>query len=122
MIARRLGYWSVDPGRSPCFACHRHNLAAGPPEHGVDAEKRRAELERVNRGIGPVASMVGALVAMEALRYLTAFAPPIAAGCERFVDFSTGEQEVQPWTRWPDCPVCRTAPASGRVPAAAAHG
>ena len=122
MIAERLVYWSVDPGHSPCLACHRHNLEAGAPEHGVDADLRRAELERVNRGIGPVASMVGALVAMEALRYLTAFAPPIAAGCERFVDFSTGNQEVQPWTRWPDCPVCPTAPASGHALTAAAHG
>lgn len=122
MIAQRLAYWSVDPGRSPCLACHRHTLAAGGPERGVDAERRRAELERVNRGIGPVASMVGALVAMEALRYLTGFALPIAAGCERFVDFSTGDQEVQPWTRWPDCPVCQTHPAKSRVPAAAAHG
>ena len=110
MIAQRLAYWSVDPGRSPCMACHQHELAATAPEHGVAAERRRAELERVNRGIGPVASLVGALVAMEALRYLTGFAPPIAAGCERFVDFASGEQEVQRWTRWADCPVCPTAP------------
>lgn len=110
MIAQRLAYWSVDPGRSPCMACHQHELAATAPEHGVAAERRRVELERVNRGIGPVASLVGALVAMEALRYLTGFAPPIAAGCERFVDFASGEQEVQRWTRWADCPVCPTAP------------
>lgn len=129
MIAQRLAYWSVDPGRSPCLACHQHELAATAPDHGVGAELRRAELERVNRGIGPVASMVGALVAMEALRYLTGFAPPIAAGCERFVDFATGDQEVQRWTGWAGCPVCPTAPeppAAG-VPAgvstgAASHG
>jgi molybdopterin-synthase adenylyltransferase len=111
MIAQRLAYWSVDPGRSPCMACHQHEIAVTAPERGVAAERRRAELERVNRGIGPVASLVGALVAMEALRYLTGFAPPIAAGCERFVDFASGEQEVQRWTRWADCPVCPTAPA-----------
>jgi molybdopterin-synthase adenylyltransferase len=126
MIAQRLAYWSVDPGRSPCMACHQHELTVTAPEYGVAAELRRTELERVNRGIGPVASMVGALVAMEALRYLTGFAPPIAAGCERFVDFATGDQEVQRWTRWADCPVCPTAPASSAagVPAAAAtsHG
>ncbi len=126
MIAQRLAYWSVDPGRSPCMACHQHELTVAAPEHGVSADRRRAELERVNRGIGPVASMVGALVAMEALRYLTGFAPPIAAGCERFVDFATGDQEVQRWTRWADCPVCPTAPGplAGGVAAAvaASHG
>jgi molybdopterin-synthase adenylyltransferase len=110
MIAQRLAYWSVDPGRSPCMACHQHEISANAPEHGIAAERRRTELERVNRGIGPVASLVGALVAMEALRYLTGFAPPIAAGCERFVDFASGEQEVQRWARWADCPVCPTAP------------
>jgi molybdopterin-synthase adenylyltransferase len=116
MIARRLAYWSVDPGRSPCMACHQHELTVTAQGHQVAAELRRAELERVNRGIGPVASMVGALVAMEALRYLTGFAPPIAAGCERFVDFASGDQDVQHWARWPECPVCQTAP---RPPAAA---
>ena len=122
MIAQRLAYWSVDPGCSPCMACHQHELTAAAPEYGVAAERRRAELERANRGIGPVASMVGALVAMEALRYLTGFAPPIAAGCERFVDFATGDQEVQYWTRWAGCPVCPTAPGTraAGVPAAVA--
>ena len=126
MIAQRLAYWSVDPGRSPCMACHQHELTVTAPGHGVPADRRQAELDRVNRGIGPVASMVGALVAMEALRYLTGFAPPIAAGCERFVGFATGDQEVQRWTRWADCPVCPTAPGppAAGVPAAVAvpHG
>jgi molybdopterin/thiamine biosynthesis adenylyltransferase len=122
MFAQRLAYWSVDPGRSACLACHEHELAASAPEHGLTPQRLATGLDRVNRGIGPVASMVGALVAMEALRYLTAFAPPIAAGCERSVDFATGDQEVRAWTPWLGCPVCATAP--GRVPAvaAASHG
>jgi molybdopterin-synthase adenylyltransferase len=118
MRGQRLAYWSVDPGRSACLACHRHEVAATAPEHGVTPERLATGLDRVNRGIGPVASMVGALVAMEALRYLTAFAPPIAAGCESFVDLATGEQETRAWTRWPGCRVCATAPAlPRRVPA-----
>jgi molybdopterin-synthase adenylyltransferase len=121
MFARRLGYFSVDPGRSACVACHQHELAATAPGHGVTPERLTAGLDRVNRGIGPVASMVGALVAMEALRYLTAFALPIAAGRQRFVDFATGDQETRAWTPWPGCPVCATAPAPpGRVPTVAA--
>lgn len=125
MFVQRLAYWSVDPGRSACLACHQHELAATAPEQGITPERLATGLSRVNRGIGPVASMVGALVAMEALRYLTAFAPPIAAGCQRFVDFATGDQETRAWTPWPSCPICATAPASaGRAPAivAASHG
>jgi hypothetical protein len=55
--------------------------------------------------------MIGAAVAMEAVRYLTKFAEPIAAGCMRFIDCGTGAEEVVPWEPWPECPVCATAPA-----------
>ena len=110
MIARRLLYWSVDPGRSACLACQGHEQSLVGLADGVPAEAQ-AELQRVNRGIGPVASMTGAMVAMEALRYLTGFAPPIAAGKMRFFDFATGAEEVKAWQRWPDCPVCQTAPS-----------
>ncbi len=116
MLLRRVSYWSVDPGRSACRACLQHTA-------GDDAGRiyrMRRGLDQVNRGIGPVASMVGAAVAMEALRYLTKFAEPIAAGRMRFIDCATGAEEVVPWESWPECPVCATAPvaqlavASGR--------
>jgi molybdopterin-synthase adenylyltransferase len=107
MLLRRVCYWSVDPGRSGCRACLQHTA-------GEDASRiyrMRRGLDSVNRGIGPVASTVGAAVAMEAVRYLTRFAEPIAAGRMRFIDCATGAEEVVPWERWPECPVCATAPA-----------
>jgi molybdopterin/thiamine biosynthesis adenylyltransferase len=118
MIARRLLYWSVDPGRSACLACQGHAQSIADQADGVPAEQQ-AELQRVNRGIGPVASMVGAMVAMEAMRYLTGFAAPIAAGRVHFIDFATGAEEVQAWEPWPDCPVCQAAPARAQAPAGA---
>src|SRR5262249_4212493 len=66
-------YWSVDPGRSACRQCLEHYRSG--LEQGVDLPlatwERVLRSERVNRGIGPVAQMLGSLVAMEALRYLT---------------------------------------------------
>lgn len=112
MLVRRISYWSVDPGRSGCRACLQHT--AGDDSSRIYRMRRR--LDPVNRGIGPVASMVGAAVAMEAVRYLTRFAEPIAAGRMRFIDCATGAEEVVPWEPWPDCPVCATAPAT-RPPA-----
>ena len=44
--------------------------------------------ERVNRGIGPVAQLLGAVVAMEALRYLTRIVSPVAAGAYQLIDFA----------------------------------
>jgi molybdopterin/thiamine biosynthesis adenylyltransferase len=107
MLLRRVCYWSVDPGRSGCRACLQHTAG----EDAGRVYRMRRGLDPVNRGIGPVASMVGAAVAMEAVRYLTRFAEPIAAGRMRYIDCATGAEEIVPWEPWPDCPVCATAPA-----------
>jgi molybdopterin/thiamine biosynthesis adenylyltransferase len=108
-------YWSVDPGRSACRHCLE--LYRGGLEHGVDRPvvtwERVLRSERVNRGIGPVAQMLGSLVAMEALRYLTGVAAPVSAGAYRLVDFS-GDCSISadPWPADPACSVCAAAPAA----------
>ena len=106
-------YWSVDPGRSACKRClkhHRSTFALGADSRVVEWE-RVLESERVNRGIGPVAQLLGSLVAMEALRYLTQIAEPVSAGSYRLVDFAGAcETSSDPWPRDPDCDVCATAP------------
>ena len=82
-------YWSVDPGRSACRHClelYRATLA-----QDVDRAVATGELvlrgARVNRAIGPVAQLLGSLVAMEAVRYLTGITAPVSAGCYQLVDF-----------------------------------
>jgi molybdopterin/thiamine biosynthesis adenylyltransferase len=93
-VGRGLLY-SVDPGRSGCLACA---LQAGstPPNP-----------ERTNRATAPAAMLLGALIAWEALRYLTAFAEPAARGRLWLVDFASGKTDVAfEWDRVPDCPVC----------------
>ena len=117
-------YWSVDPGRSACRQClesYRAEL-----ERGVDLPvatwERVLRSDRVNRAIGPVAQLLGALVAMEALRYLTGIVPPVSAGTYQLVDFS-GDCSIStdPWPQDPDCPVCATAPGHSARPLAAAR-
>ena len=111
MSVRRVLYWSVDPGRGPCLSCRRQAAAAAQAGYGVPLRDMALALERTNRGIGPVASLAGALVAIEALRYLTGFAEPIAARSTRSVDLATGQEDVVPWEPWPECAVCPTAPS-----------
>ena len=107
-------YWSVDPGRSACRQCletyrarevEEHEGACGGPH--VATWPRILEQRPVNRAIGPVAGMLGAAVAMEALRYLTRIVPPVSAGTHQLIDFS-GACEItsDPWLRDPDCAVC----------------
>jgi molybdopterin-synthase adenylyltransferase len=95
MQAARGVYYSVHPGRSGCLACAKA-AGTGPQRP-----------QRVNRGIGPVASLMGGLVALEATRYLTGFAPPVSAGRQWLVDFATGQvAQAFEWERLLDCPVC----------------
>lgn len=106
-------YWSVDPGRSACRQCletHRATFA-----EDIDLPlltwERVLRTERVNRGIGPVAQLLGAVVAMEALRYLTGIVPPVAAGAYQLIDFAGScSTSVEPWPQDPSCGVCATAP------------
>jgi molybdopterin/thiamine biosynthesis adenylyltransferase len=98
-------YYSVDPGRSGCLECLPAGTGVG--ERAVDPVSRTAPAERVNCAIGPTAGLMGSLVGLEAVRYLTGFAPPIAAARQWLVDFRTGETTVgYSWPRVPDCPLC----------------
>ncbi|HET8660199.1 MAG TPA: ThiF family adenylyltransferase [Micromonosporaceae bacterium] len=119
MLPTRVVYWSVEPGRSACYACALRADAESADGAGTAGVARRLApvLPTVNRGIGPVASLVGSLVTMEALRYLTGFAPPVAAGRFRLVDFRAGVAETeQPWPPDPDCAACASVPAAGAEP------
>ena len=100
-------YYSVLPGRSSCLACWR--------SADVPTAAPTGRPERVNRGLGPVASLMGALIALEAVRYLTGFAPPVSAGKLWLVDFASGRSDVgYAWPRLPDCPVCGPDAPAGR--------
>jgi molybdopterin/thiamine biosynthesis adenylyltransferase len=121
--------WSVDPGISACRTCAA--LAEGsdtstgragtgsPGATSTDSGYQQATATalyearpRRNRGIGPVAGLLGALSALEVLRYLTRFEPPAYAGRPVVIDFAAGSAVTQPpaWSRHPSCPACREAP------------
>jgi putative peptide zinc metalloprotease protein len=90
-------YESVWPGHSACLAC----LVLG----------ETFDLQPINRATGPSVSIVGGLMALEAVRYLTGFTPPAAAATSWIVDFSTGAVvESVSWGRSPECPVCASPP------------
>lgn len=105
--------WSVDPGRSACLQCAS---LPDPDAAGMDAATATAlagltlhdvRQARTNRGIGPVAGLLGALGAFEVLRYLTGFEPPVYAGNSLVIDFAAGcAMRQQSWPRDPACTVC----------------
>lgn len=104
---------SVDPGRSGCCTCIGTSADLTPDDAAV------AELFKTrtspNRGIGPVAGLLGSLAAFEALRYLTGFEPPAYAGQQLSIDFAHGcAMSVSPWPKRPDCPDCGSVAAVNR--------
>jgi molybdopterin/thiamine biosynthesis adenylyltransferase len=100
----RGGYYSVDPDRSGCVACwHAAAARSGNERPGANGSANA----EINRAIGPAASLVGGLIALEAVRYLTGFAPPVSAAKVWLVDLITGEIGIgYEWARVLDCPVC----------------
>lgn len=120
MTVTRLVYWSVWPGESGCMRCWYPQL---DPGNGTVVPGP----DRVNRALGPIATLAGGLVGVEALRYLTGFAAPVSAGCAWFVDLVSGTCELDQWVRQTECRVCgpayeaaaqsRAASAAAGVPA-----
>jgi molybdopterin/thiamine biosynthesis adenylyltransferase len=103
--------WSVDPGASACRHCADVTLQALEP--GAEEAESFAAVNlfrtkpRTNRGIGPVAGVLGSLVSFEALRYLTRFEEPAYAGAPLYIDFAAGcATEQVRWQREASCPTC----------------
>lgn len=108
--------WSVDPGRSACNQCavparRDESASADPSLAEVLAGIRLHDTKpRTNRGIGPVAGLLGSFGAFELLRYLTGFEPPAHAARPLVIDFADGcATRRYSWPRDPACPVCGPA-------------
>jgi molybdopterin/thiamine biosynthesis adenylyltransferase len=91
-------FFAVTPGQSGCLACAGFEPHAGP---NTDVTAF------LNPGIGPAATLMGGLVAMEALRFLTGIAEPVSAGRVWQADFALGTiGVVSEWTKEPECAGC----------------
>jgi len=101
--------WSVEPGVSACLGCLPDPASLDEDDAGdLAALALYRSKPRNNRGIGPVAGLLGALCAFEVLRYLTRFTSPAYAGRPLTIDFAAGcdMRLADPWPRDPACPTC----------------
>jgi molybdopterin-synthase adenylyltransferase len=107
MTRTQLVYCSVDPGHGPCLRCNEPDPA--PTAESV-AERLIRERPFTNALIAPLTMQIGSLIAYEALRYLTGFEPPQAAGATITLDVRSGLLPTRtPFRENPDCPVCPLA-------------
>jgi molybdopterin/thiamine biosynthesis adenylyltransferase len=107
----RFMYYSVDPGVSPCLLCDESDRPGLDDRTSAGAAQRLTRSLRFNNAlIGPIAMQLGSLIAYEALRYLTGFEPPRAAGAQVQLDLRTGLMPVREPFAWdPRCPACALA-------------
>ena len=100
------------PGAQPLLRVRRarpHRADGGTGSRGA-AARLVARFVLANHGIGPAYGLAGALVAFEALRYLTGFQPPRAAGATVLVDLRDGcAMRREPWQQDPGCELCGQA-------------
>ncbi|WP_242613854.1 HesA/MoeB/ThiF family protein [Actinomadura roseirufa] len=106
-------YASVDPGKSACIQCDEADRPDETEKSAAGIGQRLAQDMRSNNFlIGPMAMQIGSLIAYEALRYITGFEPPHAAGARIVLDLRNGMiPERVPVVRDPDCRVCRHVPS-----------
>jgi molybdopterin-synthase adenylyltransferase len=123
MARSQLLYYSVHPGHSSCRQCDQGSSSDLRAATATGVQQRQfRELRVTNALIGPLAMQLGSLIAYEAMRYLTGFEPPRAAGSYVVLDLRTGlVPQWQPIEPDPECPVCPLAGAgpAGRREAAA---
>jgi molybdopterin/thiamine biosynthesis adenylyltransferase len=84
---------TVLAGRTPCLAC----IYPTKPEYWTNVQ--------VFPAIGPGPTMVGAMAAMEVIKLITGFAPPLDSRLW-FFDLRTNVTRLLRVRRNPECPVC----------------
>jgi molybdopterin/thiamine biosynthesis adenylyltransferase len=97
--------YSVDPGRSACVACVTSGSAASQDARAVRIAHERPHAARC---IAPVSGLLGSLLVLEVLRYVTGYEPPAYAGQPMRIDMTAGgAMHRLTWRRNPSCRVCR---------------
>ena len=102
--AARVGPLYV-PGETGCFLCQEAAYREAYPLFDAAIDQLRGK-DSPAATLGPGAGLVGNLVALEILHYLTGLATPATLGMAVTVDLRTLEVEREAVPRDPECRVC----------------
>jgi molybdopterin-synthase adenylyltransferase len=93
------------PGLTGCFECQIMRFRRDYPLFDVVSEQRRG-VESQAVTLGPASGVIGGLVGMEVLHFLTGAVEPACLGVGLNLDLRTMTFERQPVIRESECPVC----------------
>jgi bacteriocin biosynthesis cyclodehydratase domain-containing protein len=111
---------SVIPFQTPCFKCYELRRKSNLDDDDLEERSAWETLLRERRGrsdlftalLPPFAALLGAAASVEALKLLTRFQEPTAAGAVWEIDLLTLKATVRPLLKLPRCPACgRRSPA-----------
>jgi ribosomal protein S12 methylthiotransferase accessory factor len=108
----------VVPGKTACWNCFRLRLLANAEQpkaaHAVQEWARQRRFRSYQRaGLAPAAPLVGHLLALEALKLISGYAPSQLIGCVLIQDLLTLEGHRHAVMPMPRCAVCGGAKALG---------
>jgi molybdopterin/thiamine biosynthesis adenylyltransferase len=93
----------VVPGVTPCLRCFEATLRAGTPLYDELEAMRRSDV-RPAATLGPACGLVGSILALDVLAFLTGVHEPATWGRALSVDMRTMEPERLPVVADPSCP------------------
>lgn len=100
----RVGPFYV-PGETGCYACQEASYRRSFPLYDVVTEQQRAK-PSPTATLGSACALIGGLVALDVLHYLTGLDEPSTKGKSHILDLRTGEMESEQVPIEGGCPVC----------------
>jgi len=94
------------PGRTACHACQEAATREAFPLVDELEAFRRSRPAPAAATLGPTSGVIGSILSMEALHWLTGLAEPATLGASLAVDMRTLEVRREEIARRPGCPVC----------------
>ncbi len=102
----RLGPLYV-PGATACHACQEIATREAYPLFDALETFRRSRPAPAAATLGPASGIIGSVLSMEVLHYLTGLAPPATLGTSVALDLRTLAVTREAIPRRSDCPVCQ---------------
>jgi bacteriocin biosynthesis cyclodehydratase domain-containing protein len=94
------------PGRTACHSCQEAATSEAFPLVDELEAFRRSRPVPAAATLGPTSGVIGSILSMEALHWLTGLAEPATLGASLAVDMRTLELRRDEIARRPECPVC----------------
>ncbi len=93
------------PGRTGCYTCQEIAYRRSYPLFDLVVEQNRAK-ESPAGTLGPACGLIGNLIALDILHYLTGLAEPATLGTSHSYDLRTMAMQSEPVVPEDECPVC----------------